>query len=480
MKKTETNEMEDVKVDLNRLRVKALDELAAALDKIPFRRSHVLILVLVAFGALFDAVEQYNVGLASPLIAAQFSLSNASIGLLTTFTFGGMAVGALVAGMAGDKYGRKFTYMYNLALFTVGALIAALAPNFEMLLIGRLIVGLGLGGELNTGLTLVSELMPTKFRGAAVATVNVAAGGLGIFLSSAVAALMLGPFQDFLGGPTLAWRWLLGVLVLPAALVFVYRLILPESPRFLVVNGKIDETNQVLSRLAANKLRGKVAQQQFVGLPDGTRLPQQRVRLAEIFQGSLGRRTVAMWIVSAMTFGAAVTVAVFMPTVLVSRGFAVNESLMFTTIINFGGLIGAILASVFGFRFKRRAVLTYGAAVTVALSVGFAVSSNLVAILIFGGLLQMMFMLLNTTTWIWAPEIYPTRVRAFGTGAAVTVALLSASLIPYLAGVIFDSFGVVGMFTLVGIMYAVMALAVRLGPETQGLSLEQVSETRSL
>ncbi len=89
-----------------------------------------------------------------------------------------------------------------------------------------------------------------------------------------------------------------------------------------------------------------------------------------------------------------------------------------------------------------------------------------------------MFILLNTTTWIWAPELYPTRVRAFGTGASVTVALVSASLIPLLAGAIFDAAGAVGMFVLVALMYAVMAVTVRFGPETQGLSLEDVSEAR--
>ena len=467
---------------LERLRIQALDELARALDRIPFRRAHIWILVLVAFGALFDAIEQYNVGLAAPLIAEQFSLSGAEVGLLTTVTFGGMALGSLIAGVAGDKYGRKFTYMYNLALYTLGALLAAFAPNYEVLLLARLVVGIGLGGELNTGLTLVSELMPTKFRGAAVATVNVAAGGLGIFASSALAALMLGPLEGALGGPEVAWRWLLGVLVLPAVLIFVYRLLLPESPRYLLIDGRVNEANEVLGRLEANRLRGSknAAVEQYVTLPEGIQLPRQRVKLADIFRGELARRTTVIWVVSAMTFGAQVTITVFMPTVLVSRGYDVGTSLLYTTIINVGGLIGAILASVFGYKLKRKAVLTYGALVAVVVAIAFGAGSGLAAILLFGGLLQLMFILLNTTTWIWAPELYPTRVRAFGTGAAVTVALVSASVIPFVAGVVFDSAGVVGMFVLVSVMYAVMAVAVRFGPETQGLSLEQVSEDQAL
>lgn len=460
------------------LRGRAQRQLGAALDRIPFRRAHVLILVLVAFGALFDAIEQYNVGLAAPLIAAQWELSNAQVGLLTTLTFAGMAIGSLIAGVTGDRYGRRITYMYNLLLYTVGALLAAFAPDVGWLLVARFIVGIGLGGELNTGITLVAELMPTKYRGAAVATVNIAAGGLGIFASSALSALVLGPLETALGGPEVAWRWLLGLLALPALLVFVYRWFLPESPRYLLVEGRVTEANEVLTRLAANRLRPlrNTPPTAYIDAVEGQKLPRQRIRLAEIFHGQLARNTLVIWVVSAMTFGAQVTITVFMPTVLVARGFDVSTSLGYTTMINVGGLVGAVLASVFGYRFKRRVVLGYGAIVAVVVAVAFGTSASLAAILVLGGLLQLMFILLNTTTWVWAPELYPTRVRAFGTGASVTVALVAASLVPLLAGIIVDAAGAVGMFIMVGVMYVIMAVTVRFGPETLGVALEDVSE----
>lgn len=460
------------------LRHRAQKEMASALDSIPFRSAHVWILVLVACGALFDAIEQYNVGLASPAIAALWKLNGAETGLLTTLTFAGMAVGSLIAGVTGDKYGRRVTYMYNLLIFTLGALLAAFAPNVGILLLARFIVGLGLGGELNTGLTLVAEIMPTKARGAAVATVNIAAGGLGIFVASALATLIIGPLQDVLGGPQVAWRWLLGLLALPALLVFVYRLFMPESPRYLLSKGRIRETNEVLSRLSLNKLRAPqgMTVTEFVTIPEGTTLPPEKVRLSEIFSRGLARRTVIIWIVSAMTFGAQVAITVFMPTVLVARGFDIGSSLAYTTIINVGGLVGAILASVFGYRFKRRFVLGYGSVLAIVVAIAFGTSSSAALIILFGGLLQLMFILLNTTTWIWAPELYPTRVRAFGTGLSVTIALISASIMPVIAGALFDAGGVILMFVVVAVMYAIMAIAVYFGPETQGTTLEDVTE----
>jgi MFS family permease len=198
--------------------------------------------------------------------------------------------------------------------------------------------------------------------------------------------------------------------------------------------------------------------------------------LAEIFQGALARRTVVVWIMSWMTFGAQVAITTFMPTVLVARGFPIASSLLYTMVINVGGLIGAVLASVFGHYWHRRVVLGYGALVAVVVAVAFGAASQLALILILGGLLQLMFILLNTTTWVYTPELYPTRIRAFGTGAAVTVSLASASITPLIVGAVFGSYGVTGMFTLVGVMYAAMAATILFGPETHGRSLEDLSE----
>jgi fucose permease len=271
------------------------------------------------------------------------------------------------------------------------------------------------------------------------------------------------------------------VLAIPALLIFVYRRYLPESPRYLLVGGRVDEANPVLTRLAANRLRPMpgAPTTRYVDAVDRTRSTRERVRLAEVFRGRLARNTAVLWVVCAMTFGAQVTITVFMPGVLVSRGLAVSTALAYIVIINVGGLVGAVLASAFGYWFQRRVVLGVGSAVAAVIAVVLGTSTSLTMVLVVGGLLQLMVILLNTTTFIWAPELYPTRVRAFGTGAAVTVLLVSASIVPLLAGAIVDAVGTVAMFALVGAMYVIMAGAVWFGPETQGLPLEKVGDERA-
>lgn len=458
------------------------DRLAEVLDSLPMNRAQWTIILLVSLGALFDAVEQYNSGYAAPSLIKVWGISATQVGLLTTVTFGAMAVGSLIAGILGDLVGRKVTYMYNLALYTVGALVGAFAPNIEVLLVGRLVVGLGLGGELNTGLTILSELIATRRRGSGTAILNVAAGGAGIFLSAALGFIILGPLGNFFGGLETSWRWLLGVLVIPAVLIFYYRRYIPESPRYLVSRGRVQEANQVLSMLAQGVLRpGKARVEEYLSASGGAARVAERVNLADIFARPFGRRTVAIWIITWMTFGAQVTITVFMPTVLASEGYTVVRSLFYTMIINVGGLIGAILSAVFAYYLNRRIVLGWGAVIAVATALAFGFSRSLVAIVLLGTLLQLLFILLNTTTWIYTPEQYPTRVRAFGTGAAVVVGLVGASLMPLIGGGLFDRAGATGILLMVAGMYAIMALTVLVGTiETRGRSLEQLTEHAGL
>ena len=452
-------------------------QLASAMDKIGLGKAQKIIILLVAIGTIFDAIEQFNIGYAAPDIKRVWALQDFQVGLLSTATFGGVAIGCLLAGMAGDLLGRKITYLYNLALYTLGALVCAFAPDYTILIIGRIMVGIGLGGELNTGVTIVSEMVPTKVRGACTAIVQVAGGGLGIFLSSALSWAILVPGGTVFGGADTSWRWLLGVLAVPALLVFVYRRYMPESPRYLLTRGRVHEANRVLSLLSRGRLRndgGEVTD--YVQTPEGHVTRTESVRLLDIFRGTLRRRTAVLWIVSFMAFGAQDTITIFMPSILVNEGYAVATSLGFTLIINVGGLVGSILGSFGAHRLRRKIVLGYGCLAAVVTAIGFVMSPNLGLVLLFGSLFQLMSMVLNTLIWVWAPEMYPTRVRAFGVGASVFIASAAGSIIPPFAGRVLESFGALGIFGLVVAMYLIAAVAVRFGPETLGKTLEQISE----
>jgi MFS family permease len=443
-------------------------ELDRALDKIGVTRSHHTIIFLILIGCLFDSFEQNAVGIVGPMLRAQWGLSASDIGLLNTVTFTCAAIGRIISGFIADRYGRRVMLSIDLLLFTLGAGVCAMAPNFAVMALGRAIVGFGLGGEIAIAVTMLAEFCSTKFRGMAVGLVNVGAGGLGNFLAPGFGLLV---FWMFPGDN--AWRWLFACLMVPALLGAFYRRYIPETPRFLLSQGRVKETNAVLSRLASGRLSAKkVPQQQYIDESGADAQPAKtKVRVTEIFRGALARRTVPLCITIWMTYGAQISVLTLMPTILVTLGYSMSKSLLFTMVMQGGSLLGAIAASLLGFHFPRKRVLTAGAvcACLAALTIGF-VAKSIVVILIAGAVFQFFVLLLNTTIWIFAPELYPTRVRAFGTAFILATGTAAGALMPLVAGRLFDAFGLVGVFGLAAGMYAVFVISVQSVPETYGQS----------
>lgn len=460
----------------------AFKRLTEALDdKIPFRSIHVWIISLIALGALFDGMEQFASGYVAPILRIEWNLTDTAVGYMTSVTFIGLALGAIIAGVVADRFGRKVTFMYNLGLYTIGALVCALAPNLEVFLIARFFVGIGLGGELNVGVTMLSELMPTRRRGAATAVANIACGGLGLFASAALAALILSPgVAAVLGGPSVAWRWYIGFLAVPALLIFIYRIFLPETPRYLLTMGRVRETNVALTQLYRNELRQRKDAEIIDFVPRDTRITsteRQRARITPILRGRMLRNSIILWIIALMAFGAQIGLNAFLPTILTDRGIPVEQTLLYTMIINIGGFIGGVLAAVGGRYWARRTVLTLAGLAAAVLSVLFTVAgSNVPLLLITGLLLQMMMITVNTTAWLYSPELYSTRVRGIGTGAFMMMTAVAGSITPVLIGSISGQFGLESIFIVIPFMYLVLIVAVRFGAETLGKSLEELSD----
>lgn len=447
-----------------------MQQLENALNGIGVTRSHKTIIFLVVCGVLFDVFEQNAVGLVGPLLREQWGLSATDIGFLNTITFIAAATGRLLSGYCADRFGRRFMLNVNLALFTLGAIGCALAPNYTMLAVARFVVGLGLGGEITTAVTMLAEFCSARFRGTAVGMINVGGGGLGNMLAPAFA---LGVFALFPGEN--AWRWLFGCLVLPALFIVFYRRYVPETPRFLLSQGKVDEANKVLSMLAAGKLaNGQFPIHAYVTAGAATQTGNApRSSFLDIFRGGLARRTVAVGVASWMTFGAQLSVLTLMPTILVAQGYSITKSFTFTIIMQSGSLLGALAASSLGYYFPRKRVLTAGAIAACMAGLAFGnLTSNVAMVLVCGALFQFCVLTLNTTIWIFAPELYPTRVRGLGTSFLLALGTVGGALSQVLAGKMFDLHGVAGMFGMIATMYLIFAIAVQFAPETFGKSIE--------
>ncbi len=454
--------------------------LAATLDRIGFTRAHAGVVAMVLAGMFFDALEQDSTGAIGAGLKASFGMGTGQLALLNTVTIIGGLVGRLVTGYIADRKGRRYALSLNLLLYTLGGVLSALAWNESVLHVSRFIVGVGLGGEFTVGLAMLAEMVATRYRGTVAASLNIGSGGVGNFVAFGLFLIILGPLNDALGGTSLSWRWLFVFLSVPALMVVAFRRYLPESPRFLLAQGRVEEANASLTVLASGRLRHRPTPAEITPYLSTADIPDaagQRVPFFELTTPTSLRRTAAIGIASWMSFGAQVTLLVLMPSILIAEGYSVTSSLAFTMVMNFGSLLGACASAYLASRLPRKTVVISAAVLGCAAAIAFALFAHGVAlILILGATFQFFALLLNTTLAAWSPELYPTHVRALGTSIVNGIGNVSGAVMPLLAVVLFATAGIGGMFVMLAVMYVILAAAAIFAPETMGRSLEDINQ----
>lgn len=455
--------------------------LSAVMDRIGWTRAHVAVVGLVLAGMFFDAFEQDTTGAITNGLKASFHMTTSGLAFLNTVMIIGGLVGRLGTGYLADRKGRRFALSFNLLLYTLGGILSAVSTSQFMLEVSRFIVGIGLGGEFTVGLALVSEIVATKYRGAVSASLNIGSGGIGNFVAFGFFLLVLGPLNNVLGGTANSWRWLYVFLAVPAVLVVFIRRYMPESPRFLLSRGRVDDANAALTKLATGRLRPSAndAVTPYLTSADIPDVVSRSTPLRSLVTRRSLKRTAAIGIASWMSFGAQITLLVLMPTILVHEGYSISTSLAFTMTMNFGSLLGACAATYFAPRMGRRSTVIGAAVLGCLAAVAFAeLAHGAALILVLGATFQFFALLLNTTLAAWSPEVYPTEVRALGTSLVNGIGNVSGTVMPLVAVPLFDAYGVSGVFLMLAVMYVLLGIAARFAPETYRLSLEEINQTQ--
>jgi MFS transporter, putative metabolite:H+ symporter len=456
---------------------KGAGKVADTLDSVGFTKAQRAIVLLILAGMFFDTLEQNSVGAMGANLKESLNFGDTALTAINTMTVIGGLIGRFVGGWIADRYGRRTSLGLNLLVYTLGGVLSALAWNYETLLASRLIVGIGVGGEFTIGIAMLSEMVATKRRGTLVGALNIGAGGVGNFLSYGLFLLLLGPIAPLLGGDDHVWRWTFVLLALPALLVVAYRRKLPETPRFLLSKGRIEDANRSLAILVSDSLRPPTGP--FTSPLTTNDVPPKQLPAspAAVFARSVLPRTITIGAASWMAFGAQVTLNFLMPTLLHERGYSVQDSLLFTMIMNVGSLLGAIAATALAGRVNRRLVVGGAGLLGCLTAIAFAAfAKDVVLILILGSIFQFFTMITNTTLAVWSPELFPTAIRASGTSIVNGIGNIAGAVMPFLAVALFHRWSLAGVFTMVAVMYALLVLATRFAPETCDRTLEEVNE----
>lgn len=363
---------------------------AAQLIRDPKQRK---LLLSAGISWLFDAMD---VGLISFIVAAlavEWGLGAQQIGLVTAINSIGMAVGAAVAGALADRYGRRAILLWTLLLFSVASGLSALVTSFVVLCLLRFIAGVGLGGELPVATTLVSESIPTQDRGRAVVLLE-SFWAVGWIVSALIAYFVI---------PDYGWRMAFAIGALPSVYALYLRRAIQDPPRY---------TSQ-----------------------QGRKLSIQE-RVASIWSEKYRQSTITLWILWFTVVFSYYGMFLWLPTVMVMKGFGLVKSFQYILIITFAQLPGYFTAAYFIEKFGRKFVLVTYLLCTALCAIWFG-NADSEGMLIAAGMCLSFF---NLGAWgamyAYTPELYPTVVRSTGVGFAASFGRVGGVIGPYLVGVL--------------------------------------------
>jgi MFS transporter, putative metabolite:H+ symporter len=433
---------------------------AERLDRLPILPFHRRLLWLIGAGMFFDSFDIY---LAGSVLGELVQNGWSSIPLNARFisaTFIGMVIGAAGAGWLGDRYGRRFTYQFNLAIFGLASLACAAVPDMEWLIRARFVAGIGLGAEIVIGYATMLEFTPPLHRGRWAALLSLVTN-FGLFASTLVSWLVI---------PAFGWRPMFVIAGLGAFAVLWMRKQMPESPRWLELNGRQQEAYDIVGAVEEDACsRGIVLGE-----------PQAKPHPAPVGFASAAFIKPVM-IGSAMQIALSVAIYGFVawvPTFLVQHGMPINRSLGQSVLMSFGGPAGAAIGWLLSDRIGRRASIIAASLLAAVCGPAFANAPSQELAVLFGFVMfTLIYFMVSVITAGYVPELFPTAMRMRGYGATSTMGRLAAIFVPFGVVALFNAGGVTAVVSGVSIALVLQALLAFIYKiETNGRSLEAIMQ----
>jgi putative MFS transporter len=431
------------------------------LDRLPLAPFHHRILRLIGLGMFFDGFDIY---LGAAVLGATFRSGFSTLpqnAAFVSLTFLGMMLGSALTGFLGDRYGRRFTYQANLAIFGIASLLAAVAPDMTTVIALRFLMGVGLGAENVVGYSTMTEFMPPRSRGRYL-------GYVAVFV---VTGLPVSALTAWLVVPALGWRPLFVIGGVGALIVWYFRKNLPESPRWLESVGRVQEAEALISTIEAEVSRGRPLPPP---LPPG---PAPSRDLGTLFRPPLLARMVlgcvCLVVINTLIYG----FITWLPTFFAKQGLSIATSFGYGLVMALGAPAGSYIGAVTVDRWGRKPTLVAAASLSIVFGVAYPFVHDPVLLPLVGLALTVpIYVMVAILFGVYIPELFPTEVRLRASGLCNTLGRGATVVTPFMVLPLFTSYGVGGVLALmVGLLALLIVTVLAIGVEPAGRRLEELA-----
>jgi putative MFS transporter len=452
-------------------------DLAARIDALPASAGLWRFIMLLSLGGFFELYDLFQTGYISSGLLADGIFHAGSRGVFgiadqaafASATFLGLFIGASLLSPWADRLGRRATFMFALAWYGLFSLLMAFQHQAEWIIFFRFLVGVGLGIELVTIDTYLTEWAPAHLRTRAFAFAFFIQ-----FLSVPAVALMswwLVP-QTILG--LSGWRYVVIAGALASMIIWLVRKGLPESPRWLIQQKRYQEAREVMWAMEAR-----------CGLPDAAPFPVRRQaashqapekgRFRDIWSPRYRGRTMMLVV---MNFFQAIGFFGFgnwLPALLSGQGASVTHSLLYAFFITLAYPLGSLVCSRYADRMENKWQIVFSCLTTVVFGSLFAMQNNPVWLVLCGFFITWSNAWLTYSYHSYQSEVFPTRIRARAVGFCYSFSRLSTVFSSLLIGLILQYSGSTGVIAFIVVSMLIVMLTIGIfGPKTRGLDLEDI------
>jgi putative MFS transporter len=432
----------------------------ARLDRLPISGFHYRVFWLIAAGMFFDGYDLYVGGnVLGATIKSHFSTLGQNAQFVS-LTFVGMTVGSLAAGFLGDRFGRRFTYQFNLMIFGLASLAAAFVPDMRSLIALRFVMGLGLGAEIVVGYSTMTEFVPPRTRGK----------WLGFMAFVVVAGF---PVTSILGTaiiPAFGWRPMFVIAGIGALIVWYLRKRLPESPRWLEAQGRNAEAEALMTTIEHEVAHGGSLP------PPAATAPLPPVSFGTLLGPTLLPRLVVGSVVLITTNTLIFGFVNWIPTFFVQQGLSITRSFAYALVIALGAPLGCALGAFGADRLGRRVCIIGASVLTIVMGAIYPFVATPALLLAVGLLLIVGIYILTAILYgVYTSELFPTEVRLRANGICNMFGRGATIVTPFFVVALFRLHGVAGVQALmIGLLVVQIVVVALWGIEPANRGLEEL------